>query len=64
VEELKRNDPITSLAAHLRKRNLLDDQKDEAVRGRAHTRVTEAYDFARKSDYPEAAEAVQHVFVS
>jgi pyruvate dehydrogenase E1 component alpha subunit len=63
VEELRRHDPIPALAAHLRRRNLLDDPKDEAIRGRAHRRVTEAYDFARTSAYPDPAEAFQHVFV-
>jgi TPP-dependent pyruvate/acetoin dehydrogenase alpha subunit len=64
VDELRRHDPIPALGEHLRRRKLLDDSKDAAIRSRAHQRVTEAYDFARTSAYPDPAEALQHVFVS
>jgi TPP-dependent pyruvate/acetoin dehydrogenase alpha subunit len=63
VDELRRHDPIPALAEHLRRRKLLDDSKDAAIRSRAHQRVTEAYDFARASAYPDPGEAFQHVFV-
>lgn len=64
VEELRRHDPIPALGRHLRSRGLLDDQKDEAIRTRAHRLVTAAYDFAQTSPYPEPTEALQHVFVA
>lgn len=64
VEELRKHDPIPALAAHLRKRGLLDDRKDEEIRARAHQRVTAAYEFARSSAYPDPAEALERVFVS
>ncbi len=63
VEELRRNDPIPALAAHLRARGLLDEAGDAAIRARVQRVVTEAYEFARSSPYPESAEAAQHVFV-
>ncbi len=64
VEELRKHDPIPALAAHMRQRGLLDDRKDEEIRGRAHQRVTAAYAFARSSPYPDPTEALEHVFVS
>jgi pyruvate dehydrogenase E1 component alpha subunit len=63
VEQLRKNDPIVRLAARLRERKLLDDVKDNALRARVHRQVEQAYEFARKSAYPDASEALQHVFV-
>lgn len=62
VAELRKHDPIGMLAAHLRERKLLDDRMDAAIRERVRTRVSEAYDFARRSPYPEPREALEQVF--
>lgn len=62
VAELRKHDPIPALAVHLRERNLLDDRKDGAIREKVRSLVREAYDFARRSPYPEAREALDHVF--
>ncbi len=64
VPELRKNDPIPALAQHLRQNGQLDDARDAGIKERAHKRVTDAYAFARQSPYPDASEALQHVFVS
>jgi TPP-dependent pyruvate/acetoin dehydrogenase alpha subunit len=64
VEELRKDDPIPALGAHLRMHGLLDDVTDATIRTRAHQRVTDAYAFARESAYPTPEEALQHVFVN
>ncbi|HZV74467.1 MAG TPA: thiamine pyrophosphate-dependent dehydrogenase E1 component subunit alpha [Conexibacter sp.] len=61
--ELRGKDPIPKLAAQLREQGALDDAADEQARARAHVRVTEAYEFARSSPYPDAEEALLSVFV-
>lgn len=63
VEELRKNDPITRFAGELRARKLLDDRTEEAIRARVRARVEQAYDFARRSPYPEPRAALEHVFV-
>ena len=62
VPELKKHDPIVAMAASLREDKLLDDAQHEAIRQRGETRVAAAFDFARSSIYPDAQEAIQHVF--
>jgi TPP-dependent pyruvate/acetoin dehydrogenase alpha subunit len=62
VEALRKNDPIPALGAQLHQRGLIDDAHDRSIRERAELRVTAAFDFARKSDYPAAEEALQHLF--
>jgi TPP-dependent pyruvate/acetoin dehydrogenase alpha subunit len=62
VEGLRKNDPIPALGAELRRRGLLDDAHDAAIRQRAELRVATAFEFARKSDYPVAEEATWHLF--
>ena len=64
VEALRKSDPIPALAAQLRNRDLLDDDHDRAIHQRAEARVAAAFEFARKSDYPAAEEATQHVFAA
>ncbi|MGZ6641840.1 MAG: thiamine pyrophosphate-dependent dehydrogenase E1 component subunit alpha [Solirubrobacteraceae bacterium] len=63
VEELRGRDPIPRLAEEMRRRDVLDDAREEEIRARAEARVTTAYDFARQSPEPEPAEALEHVFV-
>lgn len=63
VERLRKDDPIDRLGSHLRQRKLLDDAKDGDIRQRVHRKVEDAYAFARSSDYPNASEALEQVFV-
>jgi pyruvate dehydrogenase E1 component alpha subunit len=62
VEALRKNDPIPALATELRSRGLLDDAQDRSIKQRAESRVAAAFEFARKSEYPAAEEATEHVF--
>ena len=62
VAQLRKHDPIPALAVHLRERNLLDDRKDSAIREKVQGLVREAYEFARRSPYPEVREALEQVF--
>ena len=62
VAEIKKNDPIPRLAAHLRKQGLLDDGLDQAIRARVSQRIREAYEYARMSPYPKPEDALLHVF--
>lgn len=62
VEALRKNDPIPALATELRSRGLLADAQDSDIRQRAESRVAAAFEFARKSEYPAAEEATEHVF--
>lgn len=62
VEALRKNDPIPALGAELRRRGLLDDAQDAAIRQRAEARVAAAFAFARNSDYPPVEEATEHLF--
>jgi acetoin:2,6-dichlorophenolindophenol oxidoreductase subunit alpha len=63
ADELRQHDPIPRLANYLRRVGMLDDARDEEIKGRARQRVSDAYDFARDSELPDPAEALQHVFV-
>jgi pyruvate dehydrogenase E1 component alpha subunit len=62
VEQLRQDDPITRLAQHLRGARLLDDGSDGTIRTRVRQRVTQAFEFARTSRYPEARAALENVF--
>jgi pyruvate dehydrogenase E1 component alpha subunit len=62
VAELRKNDPIPRLGAHLRKLGLLDDAADAALRQRVSGRIAEAYEYGRTSPYPKPEDALLHVF--
>jgi acetoin:2,6-dichlorophenolindophenol oxidoreductase subunit alpha len=62
VAELRKNDPIPRLGAHLRRLGLLDDASDQALRERINQRVAEAYEYGRTSPYPKPEDALLHVF--
>lgn len=62
VDALKARDAIAVYAARLRERGLLNDDIAAQVQQRARQRVKAAFDFARRSEYPQAQEALQHVF--
>jgi len=59
---LRKDDPIARLGAVLRADGLLDDEGERALRQRISGRIEAAYAFARSSPYPDAADALQHVF--
>lgn len=62
VEALRRRDPIVLLGATLRANGQLDEAADATLRGAITQRVERAYEYARASPYPEAAEVLMHVF--
>ena len=63
VEVLRKKDALKAYEARLKTDGLLDDAGADEVRARAKSRVEAAIAFARQSEYPAAAEALQHVFV-
>lgn len=62
VEDLRKRDALVAFSARLREDGLLDDEKAARIRQQVRQRVHAAFDFARRSDYPAPAEALQHVF--
>lgn len=62
VESLRRRDPLVVFAQHLRERGLLGNEEAAGVRQKVQARVAAAFAFARNSEYPQADEALQHVF--
>lgn len=62
VAELRKSDPIPGLGVVLRARGMLTEDKEATVRQQVHERVTRAFEFARRSPYPEPAQALEHVF--
>lgn len=64
VATLRKSDPIPKLASLLKRQGLLDDVEEANVVARAKQRVADAYDYARKSPYPAAQDALTDVFVT
>lgn len=64
VEALRRSDPIPLLAARLRALGALDDAADATLHAQVTACIEAAFEFARSSAYPDAAEALQHVFAA
>ena len=64
VATLRKNDPIPKLASLLKQKGLLNDVDEANLVARAKQRVADAYDYARKSPYPAAQDALADVFVS
>lgn len=64
VSRLREHDPIDLLGNKLRELGLLNDEADATLRSRISDRVQTAYDFGRNSPYPEAEEALLHVFAA
>lgn len=62
VDNLRKFDPIPTLAAKLRRDWLLDDPKEAEIRARVHKRVDNAFEFARRSAFPQIQEALEQVF--
>ena len=63
VANLRKNDPIPKLAGVLKNRSMMNDAEESAIVARAKKRVSDAFEFARKSDYPAAQDALHDVFV-
>jgi len=63
VSGLRKNDPIPKLAGVLKSRSMMTDAEEGAIVARARQRVSDAFDFARKSAYPAAQDALNDVFV-
>jgi len=63
VAELRKADPIKKLAGDLKGRGMMTDAEEQAIVARAKKRVADAFDFARKSAYPAAQDALNDVFV-
>ena len=64
VAELRKADPIKKLAGDLKGRSMMTDDEEKAIVARAKKRVADAFDFARKSAYPAAQDALNDVFVA
>jgi pyruvate dehydrogenase E1 component alpha subunit len=64
VSNLRKNDPIPKLASLLKRQSMLTDVEEGAIVARARQRVADAFDFARKSAYPAAQDALADVFVA
>jgi pyruvate dehydrogenase E1 component alpha subunit len=62
TKELRQHDPIPALGALLKQGGIADDAALERMRAEAARQVEAAFEFARKSPYPEPAEALEHVF--
>jgi TPP-dependent pyruvate/acetoin dehydrogenase alpha subunit len=63
VKGLRGNDPIPKLAHWLHEKKMLTTEEDAAIVLKMHQSVDQAFAFARQSDYPQAHEALQDVFV-
>lgn len=62
VELLKRNDSIKAYQTKLIEAGVLNDDQVKEITDRVNQKVTDAVQFARDSDYPDASEAHQHAF--
>ena len=62
VESLRKKDSLAAYELRLKADGVVTDAAAIEIRGRAKARVEAAIAFARRSDYPPAAEAFQHVF--
>ncbi len=63
VSELKKKDPIEKLRRQLLEAGFLDDDADTELKASVEAELDEAFEFARKSPYPEPHEALRNVFV-
>jgi len=64
VANLKKTDPIPKLAQMLLKENLITAKEQSEIDQKMRRLVDEAFEFARKSDYPKASDALHDVFVN
>ena len=64
VTRLRLNDPIPGLAKLLHDQNYMTDAQETQLVKKARDAVSHAFDFARMSAYPAAADALHDVFVT
>ncbi len=64
IDSLREQDPIPRYAEKLKQENALSDDQIKEVLARVTSRIDEAFEFARASEYPAREEAFQHVFAN
>lgn len=62
VANLRMSDPIPKLSQMLRDKGFLTADQESSIVQNMHQQVDAAFDFARKSEYPNAKDALQDVF--
>jgi TPP-dependent pyruvate/acetoin dehydrogenase alpha subunit len=62
VSNLRQHDPIPKLSGVLKSLNMMTDDEERTIVERAKRHVSDAFDFARRSAYPIAQEALNDVF--
>jgi pyruvate dehydrogenase E1 component alpha subunit len=63
VSRLRVNDPIPKLAQMLKDKSFLTSAEEVILVKKTHDAVKQAFEFARQSAYPQAADALLDVFV-
>ena len=64
IDSLREQDPIPRYAEKLKQENVLSEDQMKEVQARVTSRIDEAFEFARASEYPAREEAFQHVFAN
>ena len=64
VSNLRKNDPIPKLSQMLKDKGFLTVEQESMILKKMHGQVDAAFDFARKSAYPDAKDALQDMFVN
>jgi acetoin:2,6-dichlorophenolindophenol oxidoreductase subunit alpha len=64
VGNLRKNDPIPKLSQMLKDKGFLTVEQESMILKKMHGQVDAAFDFARKSAYPDAKDALQDMFVN
>jgi 2-oxoisovalerate dehydrogenase E1 component alpha subunit len=62
VEQAKARDPLRQFGAYLREHDLLDDEKDDALRAEVKEEIDEAIRAAWDAPDPDPDTALRHVF--
>ncbi len=62
LEEWAKNDPLDRYRKYLEEHGLVDEESAQALRARAEAEVQDAVDYAESQPFPEAEEALTHVF--
>jgi 2-oxoisovalerate dehydrogenase E1 component alpha subunit len=62
VEEARAKDPVVQFGGYLRQHDLLDDQKDQALRAETKEEIEEAIKAAWDAPDPDPDTALRHVF--
>ena len=64
VANLRKSDPIPRLSKLLKEKGFLTADQESSIVQTMHGQVDSAFDFARKSEYPNANDALHDVFVN